>query len=66
MLAISLGKWGRVEEKRNLVGLFSDIDVRSFLLNLRLGVPFDLEMHLQTQKIVENSQFVGEYHSINT
>lgn len=48
MLALSLGKLDRVEEKRNLAGLCSDIDVRSFPLNLRLGFLFDLEMHLRT------------------
>lgn len=46
VLAIALGKLDRAEEERSLAGLFSDIGGRSFPLNLRLGVPFGVEMHL--------------------
>lgn len=46
-LAIALGNLDRAEEKKSLAGLFHDIGGRSFSLNLRSGIPFGLEMHLQ-------------------
>lgn len=47
VLTIELGKLDRAEEERSLAGLLSDIGDRPSLLNLRLEVPFGLEIHLQ-------------------
>lgn len=47
VLAVALGKLNRAEEERSLAGLLSDVGGRSFPLNLRLGLPLSLEMHLQ-------------------
>lgn len=46
VLAIALGKLDRAEEEKSLAGLFSDTGGGSFPLNLSLGVPFGVEMHL--------------------
>lgn len=42
-LAIARGELDRAEEDRSLAGLVSDI----FSFELKIGVPFGLEMHLE-------------------